>query len=119
MTRADGARAILVAPPSVSAPYWNKLLWASVVPNAAGYYRIRKEPAEVDSDVRGETALSAVDFSLHSQRPCAARCSPLCGSEALFHERPPAGSPADQAERARIHEELAAVGLTLWACRFD
>ena len=32
--RADGARAILVTPLAVSAPYWNKLLRASVVPNA-------------------------------------------------------------------------------------
>ena len=34
--RADGVRAIVATPLSVSAPYWNKLLRASVVPNADG-----------------------------------------------------------------------------------
>ena len=69
----------MVTPLSVSAPFWNKLLRASVVPNGAGYVRIRRQATDVDSDVR----------------------------------RPPAGSPADTAERARIHAELDRVGLAL------
>ncbi len=51
--RADGARAIMVTPLSVSVPYWNKLLQASVFPNETGYYRIRRQAVDVDSNVRG------------------------------------------------------------------
>ena len=111
--RADGARAVVVTPLSVSAPYWNKLLRASVVPNGAGYVRIRRQAVDVDSDVRGELALFAVDFSRYSTRACLAHCCPPCGHELAFRGRPPAGSPADTAERARIHEELDRVGLAL------
>jgi hypothetical protein len=111
--RADGARAVVVTPPSVSAPYWNKLLRASVVPNGAGYVRIRRQAVDVDSDVRGELALFAVDFTRYSTRACLAHCLPPCGRELAFRGRPPAGSPADTAERARIHEELDRVGLAL------
>jgi hypothetical protein len=111
--RADGARAVVVTPLSVSAPYWNKLLRASVVPNGAGYVRIRRQAADVDSDVRGELALFAVDFTRYSTRACLAHCLPPCGRELAFRGRPPAGSPADTAERARIHEELDRVGLAL------
>jgi hypothetical protein len=111
--RADCARAIVVTPLSVSAPFCNKLLRASVVPNGAGYVRFRRQTVDVDSDVRGELALFAVDFTRYSTRACLAQCLPSCGHEHAFRGRPPAGSPADTAERARIHEELDRVGLRL------
>ena len=52
--RADGVRAVVITPLSVAAPFWNKLLRASVVPNAEGYLRVRRQPARLDSDVAGE-----------------------------------------------------------------
>ena len=113
--RADGARAVVVTPLSVAAPFWNKLLRASVVPNAEGYLRIRRQPAQLDSDVAGELAIFAVDFAPYSTRTRAPPCSPPCGREGAFRGRCLAGSPADQAERARIHAELQAVGLALRA----
>jgi hypothetical protein len=58
-------------------------------------------------------ALDAVDFTRYSTRACLAHCLPPCGRELAFRGRPPAGSPADTAERARIHEELDRVGLAL------
>ena len=39
--RADGARALVVVPLSVSAPYWVKLLQASVLPGPLGYVTVR------------------------------------------------------------------------------
>ena len=103
----------MVTPLSVSAPYWNKLLRASVVPNGASYVRIQRQAADVDSDARGELALFVVDFTRYSTRACLAHCLPPYGRELAFRGRPPAGSPADTAERARIHKELDRVGLAL------
>ncbi len=107
------ARAVVVTPLSVSAPYWNKLLQAPVVPNEACYLRFRRQAVDVDSDIRGELALFAVDFTRYSTRAYLAKCLPPCGHERAFRGRPQAGSPADTAERARIHEELERVGLAL------
>jgi hypothetical protein len=111
--RADGARAILVAPLAVSAPYWNKLLRASVVPNADGYVRVRRQQSTADSDVPGELAIFAVDFAPHSTRIHQSPLVDPCGREGAFRGRCPSGSPADQAERARIRAELSAVTLGL------
>ena len=113
--RADGVRAVVITPLSVAAPFWNKLLRASVVPNAEGYLRVRRQPARLDSDVAGELAIFAVDFAPYSTRTRASPCSPPCGREGVFRGRCLVGSPADQAERARIHAELQAVGLALRA----
>ena len=111
--RADGVRAIVVTPLSVSAPYWSKMLRASVVPNADGYLRVRRQQSHLGSDVDGELAIFAVDFSQHATRLRPDLPAPPCGAEAAFRGRCLAGSPLDQAERARIHAELAAVGLAL------
>ena len=62
------ALAVVVTPLSVAAPFWNKLLRASVVQNAEGYLRIRRQPARLDSDVAGELAIFAVDFAPYSTR---------------------------------------------------
>ena len=67
--RADGARAVVVTPLAVSAPYWTKLLRASVVNNSDGYIRVRRQQAaSSDSDAAGELAIFAVDFSPWSRR---------------------------------------------------
>ncbi len=67
--RADGIRAVVVTPLAVSAPYWTKLLRASVVNNTDGYLRVRRQQAaSSDSDAVGELAIFAVDFSPWSTR---------------------------------------------------
>ena len=109
--RADGARALVVAPLSVASPSWNKLLRASVVCNGEGFIRARREHSFPGADVPGELAIFAVDFAAHGSRQRTVVPTPPCGLEHHFRGRDPAGSPHDQAERARIHAELAAVGL--------
>jgi hypothetical protein len=111
--RADGARAVVVTPLAVAAPWWNKLLRASVVRNDEGFLRIRKQQSQLGSDAEGELAIFAVDFATLSSRARSTLPSPPCGCAAVFRGRPPGGSPVDQAERARIHQELQAVGLAL------
>ena len=99
---------MVVTPLAVSAPWWNKLLRASVVPNEEGYLRVRKQQSQLGSDVEGELA---------SSRSRSLAPSPPCGREAAFCGRPlSGGSPTDQAERARIHADLQAVGLALRPC---
>ena len=112
--RADGVRAILVTPLAVSAPYWPKLLRASVVPNADGYLRIRRQAAAPpDSDAAGELAIFAVDFSPWSTRRLVDESSPPCGMETLFRGRDPRGSATDLADRQRILEQMVHLGLAL------
>ena len=105
--RADGARALLVVPLAVTAPYWTKLLQASVLPNGAGYVRVRaKQNATRDSDSATALAIFAVDFSLSSYRARLQHASPPCDQTSRFRGRPLLGSLADQAERARIQQSL-------------
>jgi hypothetical protein len=111
--RTDGARAIVVTPLSVAAPFWNKLLRASVVQNDAGYLRIRRQQSSADSDVAGELAVFAVDFAPYASRSPTTASPPGCGMEARFRGRSLLGSPSDQAERARIRAEILSVGLSL------
>jgi hypothetical protein len=111
--RTDGARAIVVTPLAVAAPYWNKLLRASVVQNDAGYLRIRRQQSSADSDVAGELAVFAVDFAPYASRSPTTASPPGCGMEARFRGRSLLGSPSDQAERARIRAEILSVGLSL------
>ena len=111
--QADGVRAVVVNPLAVFAPYWTRLLRASVAQNPEGYIRLRKQQSALpDSDAGGELALFAVDFSAGQTR-LRTPSAPPCGREAEFRGCCPAGSPADQAERARIHAHLDAVGLAL------
>ena len=111
--RADGARAIVVTPLSVAAPFWTKLLRASVVANEDGYIRVRRQSAPLDSDVEGELAIFAVDFAPQSTRRRLDPCAPPCGAATSFRGRSPLGSADDQAERARIHAEILALGTAL------
>jgi hypothetical protein len=39
-----------------------------VVPNEAGYFRFLRQAVDVDSDIRGELALFAVDFTLNGKK---------------------------------------------------
>ena len=112
--RADGARAILVTPLEVSAPYWSKLLRASVVPNEEGYLRVRRQAAAPpDSDAAGELAIFAVDFSSWCTRHPVDTSSPPCGMESLLRSRDPRGSAVDQFDRQRIREQVVHLDLAL------
>ncbi len=106
-------RALVVAPLSVASPSWNKLLRASVLHDGIGYVRVRKQHPSPDSDAAGELAIFPVDFTANTTRSRSTPAAPSCGHDAFFRGRDPAGSPHDQEERARIHAELAALGLAL------
>ncbi len=98
-------------PLAVSAPYWTKLLRASVVNNTDGYLRVRRQQAaSSESDAAGELAIFAVDFSPWSARSRALPDAP-CGHEGRFQGRDPHGTPLDHADRALIRAELVALGL--------
>ena len=109
--RADGARAVVVTPLAVSAPWWNKLLRASVVRNDEGFLRIRKQQSQLGSDVEGELAIFAVDFAPFSSRVRSTPPSSPCGCAAAFRGRPLGGSTADQAELFGCTDLLAELGI--------
>ncbi len=124
--RADGAAALVqlsfpcwasrettIAVLTIFAQYWNKLLRASVLSNPEEYLRVHRQQASLGSDVDGELAIFAVDFAPHASLRRSSSCAPPCGAETLFRGRPTLGSLVDQAERSRIHAELAAVRLAL------
>jgi hypothetical protein len=111
--RADGVRAIVLTPLAVTAPFWSKLLRASIVPDPKGYHRVRSSFALKDSDLPGQLALFAVDFANDTCRRHSSSPAAPCGSEGTFRGRCFAGSPSDTADRQRIHADLAAVGLAL------
>jgi hypothetical protein len=111
---ADGARAIVVTPLSLSAPYWSKLLRASVVPGEEGFLCLTmQQSAPADSDRADDLAIFAVDFAPFTSRRCTLVPAPSCGADFNFRGRPLLGSPMDQADRARIHQQLAAPHVTL------
>ncbi len=112
--RTDEIRAIVVTPLAVAAPYWNKLLRASVVPGEDGFLRMaRQQSAPQHSDCSEELAVFAVDFSSGTIRRSLPPCAPSCGAEATFRGRPPLGSLLDQEDRARIRQRIATLGLAL------
>ena len=71
------------------------------------------KPIAAKAKATAKATVPAVDFTRYSTRAYLAHCPPACGGELAFRGRPLAGSPADTAERARIHEELDRVGLAL------
>ena len=105
--RADGVRALVVVPLSVSAPYWTKLLRASVLRDRQGYVTVRhRQQAAPGTDAAGDLAIFPVDFWGEKSRLRGDSCVSMCGREAVFRGRPRLGSVADQADRARILSEL-------------
>jgi len=105
--RADGVRALVVVPLAVSAPYWARLLRASVSQDPKGYTIVRKlQQADPNTDAAGNLAIFPVDFWGEKSRLRGDLCVPRCGFEAAFRGRPALGSLQDQADRARILSEL-------------
>jgi hypothetical protein len=93
--------------PSRSAPYWNNLLRFSVTPNDEGFIRSRRQQSAPSNSASSlDLAIFAFDFTTVQQRARSQPTTPPCGHESDFRGRPPAGSPHDQSERARIHTAL-------------
>jgi hypothetical protein len=105
--RADGVQAVVVVPLAVNAPYWVRLLRASVSSDPRGYTTVRhRQQAETGRDSAGDLAIFPVDFWGGKSRLRGDNCVPRCGSAAVFRGRPIQGSSEDQADRARILSEL-------------
>ena len=105
--RVDGVQALVVVPLSVNAPYWTKLLRASVLQDPQGYVAVRhRQQAAPGSDSAGDLAIFPVDFWGEKYRLRGDSCVPRCGREGLFRGRTLLGSVEDQADRARILAEL-------------
>jgi hypothetical protein len=112
--REDGCRALVVTPLSVSAPYWNKLLRASVIPGEHGFLRFsRQQQALADSDRSGDLALFAVDFASSAGRRRADPAVPPCEAFGAHRGRPLLGSALDQADRALIQQRLSDLRVSL------
>ena len=112
--REDGCRALVVTPLSVSAPYWNKLLRASVIPGEHGFLRFsRQQQALADSDRSGDLALFAVDFAPSAGRRCADPAVSPCEAFGAHRGRPLLGSALDQADRALIQQRLSDLRVSL------
>ena len=105
--------AIVVTPLAASAPYWPKLLRAALVTNKSGYIRLRSQ----QHCPPVPTPRVSSPFSPSTSRPTPPATvppHPLPPAATTEHRgRLTAGSPHDQSERRRIHEELAAAQLAL------
>ena len=111
--QADEVLAIVVTPLAASAPYWPKLLRAALVTNKSGYIRLRSQ----QHCPPVPTPRVSSPFSPSTSRPTPPATvppHPLPPAATTEHRgRLTAGSPHDQSERRRIHEELAAAQLAL------
>ena len=111
---ADRALCVLVVPVAILAPYWGKLLAASVLPRRAPYsdgFRRVRDPAKFlnrpGGDVPAELAIFACDFSRLSPRPGIPPLSPCEGAVAR-RQRPLCGGLGDSKDQQRLREALLA-----------
>ena len=110
---ADAALCVLLVPVAVIAPYWHKLVKASVLstkPAADGFVRIRNPRTALrfaGSFDPKELAVFVCDFSLLSPRTDLAELSGCAGSFAP-RQRPLCGSTGDFEDRRRLREALYA-----------
>ena len=111
---ADRALCVLVVQVAILAPYWSKMLYASVLPRVApyldGFARIRSPAAHLrhaGDFAPGELAVFACDFGLLTPRPGLPPLSSCSGAFAP-RLRPPCGGDADLRDRTRLRETMLA-----------
>ena len=117
----DRALCILILPVAILAPYWSKLLRASVLPRAApyadGFLRIRSPGAcllHAGGYAPGELAVFACDFGRLAPRPGLPRLVECPGAFAA-RLRPPCGGGDDLQDRIRLREALLARRDARWS----
>ena len=111
--RSDQVRGIFVVPASITAPYWGRLLAASLVRTNPGYIMIPNAAKVLrNAGAYGvqKLAVFAVDFRRTASNGFRMPSSPACGSECAARGRSNPGSWADEADRARLR--LALLQLT-------
>ena len=110
---ADAAICVLVVPVAITAPYWHKLLKASVLPvqdSPDGFVRIRNPRTALclaGSYDPKELAVFVCDFSRLTTRADLAAPSGCAGSFAA-RRRPLCGSSVDYEDRCKLREALLA-----------
>jgi hypothetical protein len=110
----DRALCVLVLPVAILAPYWSKLLRASVLPRAApygdGFLRIRAPGAHLlhaGGFAPGELAVFACNFGRLAPRPGLPQLA-VCPGAFAARLRPPCGGGGDLQDRIRLREALLA-----------
>gem|GEM_PF-2417476 len=112
---ADGIRAVIIVPFSITSPFWRRLLEAALPVDDRGspfvHLRDLSELLVSPERYRGTSlAMFAADFS--RLRPHQADLFvPGCGQEGALRGRPRLGSPQDQADRLRIRRVVGQPGL--------
>ena len=111
---ADAATCVLVVPVAVTAPYWHKLVRASLLPAGLGpdgFLRVRNPRTQLrhaGSFDPKELAVFVCDFSrLRSRADLAAHAG--CAGFLEVRRRPLCGSEADYEDRRRLREALHAL----------
>ena len=108
---ADAMLCVVVVPVAVTAPYWHKLVRASVLdsrPAVDGFFRVRN-PHKVVEGAAGtlpsELAVFACDFSrLHPRSDLPGPCR--CAGAFARRPRPACGGHGDLEDRRRLREAL-------------
>ena len=108
--RAEQVRGIFIVPVSVSAPYWSRLLAASLIREDPGYVRVNDAAhflLHADSYSVPTLAVFAVDFRGTSDPdlPCQNVC-PGCGMEHLARGRGGSSAKQDNVDRVRLRSAL-------------
>jgi hypothetical protein len=104
---ADQARGILLVPHSITAPYWSRLVAASIT--GPGPWRSIPDPGAhlAFSGAFRPQALAVFALDFHPPASGADHpLSPPCGQEHRLRPRPSWQSPADDTDRGRIEAEL-------------
>jgi len=108
--RMDQVRGIFIVPVAVSAPYWSRLLAASLIREEPGYIRINDAAHFLlcaGSYSVPTLAVFAVDFLPTGDPALRGRLSsPACGSEHLARGRGGSFAAQDNADRARLRSAL-------------
>ena len=112
---ADGIRAVIIVPFSITAFFWRRLLEASLPVDDRGapfvHLRNLTELLERPERYKGTSlAMFAADFSRLRSRQ-ADPFFPGCEQEGAQRGRPRHGSPQDHADRLRIYRALGQPGL--------
>jgi len=107
--RSDQVRGIFIVPAAVTAPYWGRLLAASLIRTNPGYISIAQAASvlrHTGSYGVQKLAVFVVDFRRAAVARVQLPSSPGCGLECAARGRANPGALADDADRARLKAAL-------------
>ena len=107
--RADQVRGFFIVPVATTAPYWGRLLAASIIRTDPGYATISNVARflqHAGAYSVQKLAVFVVDFRRAAATSCQMPSSPVCGREFAARGRSNPGSLADEAHRACLRVAL-------------